>query len=112
VNRKVGVAAGIAAPVALIAGWVAYVAVSLGHPCGGDGGNPYAEPGSAAAHFCDRGGVPLAWLLPLVGVLAGAAVATRRDPVEASWWVGCGLLGACVIDAIVVVYANGLAVTA
>jgi hypothetical protein len=42
--------------------------------CGGDGGSPYAAPGSPRGRFCEGGGAAAPLWLPYVGLMAIAPV--------------------------------------
>jgi hypothetical protein len=76
----------MAAPfVAWLGGWLAYVLVNLGRPCGGDG-EDYAKPGSPAATFCHHGGqVTLIVAPPVLTLVVGVVVARRADRVAVLW---------------------------
>jgi hypothetical protein len=90
------------APVVVLALMVvccgAYVAWGLPimGACGGDGGSPYARPGSHLADVCDRHATWTPWLLlGPVGLLVAGCVAGKA---VRHWWpAALGLLSAFVL---------------
>lgn len=75
--------------VAGMANWLAGLVA-----CGGDGGSPYAAPGSPRAHFCDHAFGPLAiaslFLAPGVATLGSMLLLRRRRWL---WFALTALLG-------------------
>jgi hypothetical protein len=67
---------------AMVLTWAALVFVGFG-PCGGDGGNPRAVPGSAQANLCEAVFSGRQWmvltLVPLVILAVWAAVCAEPE---------------------------------
>jgi hypothetical protein len=73
------VAAATAVIIAVAVGWTSNFVLTVEGPCGGDGGSPYAEPGSPADEFCMNGGPGIVWLLPVAVVGLGYRWQRRHD---------------------------------
>ncbi len=74
--------------------FVEFIGLHIGGPCGGDGGTPYALPGSPAARFCGRPAETL-WGVGLLGALAlipAAYLISRR--LTWRWPLALGIIAA------------------
>jgi hypothetical protein len=99
---------GLLLPVAVVAAWICVAFVHLSNPCGGDGGSPYAEPGSRADHFCSGGGQVALWLLPATGAIVGLIIRIHRR--GSTWWPWATLAAAIALDLLIVQWSRGLAI--
>lgn len=80
------VEAATAAVIAVALGWTSNLVLTVEGPCGGDGGSPYAEAGSAADEFCVNGGAGIVWLLPVAIVGMGYRWQRRHVGATARVW--------------------------
>jgi hypothetical protein len=99
---------GLLVPVAVVAAWICVALVNLSNPCGGDGGSPYAEPGSPADHFCSGGGQVALWLLPATGAIVGLIIRIHRR--GSAWWPWASLAAAVALDVLIVQWSRGLSI--
>ena len=91
---------------------VIVIGLGMGGSCGGDGGAPYALPGSAAAAFC--GHTPEAFwtagMLSVFGILIAGHLFSRRRTLR--WPLAVGFLAAGGLLVALASYAQGLSTAA
>ena len=72
---------------AALAAYLGLTLVSLGRPCGGSGGSPYAASGSPAGRFCDHGGPLFVVGLPVAAALLALALRRRSGTWSTAVWL-------------------------